>query len=51
MVRGLSNRAIAQRLYIGEETVKTHARGVYRKLEAADRSQAVATALREGIFH
>jgi len=51
MVRGLSNRAIGQRLYIGEETVKTHARGVYRKLEAADRSQAVATALREGIFH
>ncbi|MDQ6797155.1 MAG: response regulator transcription factor [Actinomycetota bacterium] len=51
MVRGLSNRAIAQRLYIGEETVKTHARGVYRKLEATDRSQAVATALREGIFH
>ncbi len=51
MVRGLSNRAIGQRLYIGEETVKTHARGVYRKLEATDRSQAVATALREGIFH
>ncbi len=51
MVRGLSNRAIAQRLYIGEETVKTHARGVYRKLEATDRSQAVATALREGIYH
>ncbi len=51
MVRGLSNRAIGQRLYIGEETVKTHARGVYRKLEANDRAQAVATALREGIFH
>jgi len=51
MVRGLSNRAIGQRLFIGEETVKTHARGVYRKLEAADRAQAVATALREGIFH
>jgi len=51
MVRGLSNRAIGQRLYIGEETVKSHARGVYRKLEATDRSQAVATALREGIFH
>jgi len=51
MVRGLSNRAIAQRLYIGEETVKTHARSVYRKLEATDRAQAVAAALREGIFH
>jgi DNA-binding NarL/FixJ family response regulator len=51
MVRGLSNRAIGQRLYIGEETVKTHARGVYRKLEVSDRAQAIATALREGIFH
>lgn len=51
LVRGLSNRAIGQRLFIGEETVKTHTRGVYRKLEVADRAQAVATALREGIFH
>lgn len=51
MVRGLSNRAIGQRLFIGEETVKTHARGIYRKLEVADRAQAVVAALREGIFH
>lgn len=51
MVRGLSNRAIALRLSIGEDTVKTHARAVYRKLEVTDRAQAVAVALREGIFH
>jgi DNA-binding NarL/FixJ family response regulator len=51
MVRGLSNRAIALRLSIGEDTVKTHARGLYRKLEVTDRAQAVAVALREGIFH
>ncbi len=51
MVRGLTNRAIGQRLYIGEETVKSHARAIYRKLETTDRAQAVATALREGIFH
>jgi DNA-binding NarL/FixJ family response regulator len=51
MVRGLSNRAIALRLSIGEDTVKTHARAVYRKLEVTDRAQAVAAALREGIFH
>ena len=51
MVRGLSNRAIALRLSIGEDTVKSHARGVYRKLDVAERSQAVAVALREGIFH
>lgn len=51
MVHGLSNRAIGQKLFIGEETVKTHARGIYRKLEVSDRAQAIAMALREGIFH
>ena len=51
MVRGLSHRAIAQHLIVGEETVKTHARAIYRKLGAPDRAQAIATALREGLFH
>ncbi|MDQ3825309.1 MAG: response regulator transcription factor [Actinomycetota bacterium] len=50
MVAGLSNRAIAGRLTVSEETVKTHARGIYRKLDVADRSGAVAAALREGVF-
>ncbi len=51
MVRGLSHRAIAQQLIVGEETVKTHARAIYRKLAVPDRAQAIATALREGLFH
>jgi DNA-binding NarL/FixJ family response regulator len=50
-VAGLSNRAIAARLVIGEETIKSHLRSIYRKLEVSDRAAAVATALREGIFH
>lgn len=50
MVAGLSNRAIAGRLSVSEETVKTHARGIYRKLDVPDRSGAVAAALREGVF-
>jgi len=50
MVAGLSNRGIAGRLTVSEETVKTHARGIYRKLDVPDRSGAVAAALREGIF-
>jgi DNA-binding NarL/FixJ family response regulator len=50
IVAGLSNRAIARRLVIGEETVKSHTRAIYRKLEVGDRAGAVAAALREGVF-
>jgi DNA-binding NarL/FixJ family response regulator len=51
LVAGLSNRAIAMKLVVSEETVKTHSRGVYRKLGVSDRAGAVAVALREGVFH
>jgi DNA-binding NarL/FixJ family response regulator len=51
MVGGLSNRAIAQKLFVGEETVKSHTRSIYRKLDVGERAQAVAVALREGLFH
>jgi DNA-binding NarL/FixJ family response regulator len=51
LVAGLSNRAIAARLVVSEETVKTHSRGIYRKLAVSDRAGAVAVALREGVFH
>ncbi|WP_433655264.1 response regulator [Nocardia sp. CA-128927] len=50
MVTGLSNRGIATRLIISDETVKSHLRSIYRKLGVSDRTTAVATALREGIF-
>ena len=50
LVAGLSNRAIAGRLVLGEETVKTHVRAIFRKLDVKDRTGAVAVALREGIF-
>lgn len=35
---------------MSEETVKTHLRSIYRKLDVRDRSQAIATALRERMF-
>jgi DNA-binding NarL/FixJ family response regulator len=50
MVTGLSNRGIAGRLVVSDETVKSHLRSIYRKLGVSDRTAAVATALREGIF-
>jgi DNA-binding NarL/FixJ family response regulator len=50
VVNGLSNRAIAGKLVIGEETVKSHLSSIYRKLGVNDRTGAVATALREGIY-
>jgi DNA-binding NarL/FixJ family response regulator len=50
IVDGLNNRAVAEKLFISEDTVKTHVRSIFRKLSVTDRSQAVALALREGIF-
>ncbi|OAP26342.1 MULTISPECIES: response regulator transcription factor [Amycolatopsis] len=50
LVAGLSNRAVAARLVLGEETVKSHVSAIFRKLEVRDRAGAVAVALREGIF-
>ena len=50
VVNGLSNRAIANKLVIGDETVKSHLSSIYRKLGVSDRTGAVATALREGIY-
>ncbi len=47
---GLSNREIAASLIVGEETVKTHLRSIYRKLGVNDRAQAVGSALRRGIL-
>ena len=49
LARGLSNRLIASELVVGEETVKTHLRNIYRKLEVKDRAQAVAVAIRQQI--
>ncbi|WP_446221568.1 response regulator [Nocardia sp. IBHARD005] len=50
LVSGHSNRAVASKLVVSEDTVKTHIRGLYRKLGVADRSAAIAVALREGLF-
>ncbi len=50
LVSGHSNRAIAATLVVTEDTVKTHIRSLYRKLDVQDRGGAIAFALREGLF-
>jgi DNA-binding NarL/FixJ family response regulator len=49
MSRGRSNAEIGRELYLSEDTVKTHARRLFRKVGAADRAQAVAMGFRWGL--
>lgn len=48
MAAGATNRAIAERLVITEETVKSHVKQVLRKLGAVNRAQAVSRYLGAG---
>ncbi len=50
IVNSVSNKGIAAKLVVSEDTVKTHIRGLYRKLAVSDRSGAIAVALREGLY-
>jgi NarL family two-component system response regulator LiaR len=50
LAQGLERRAIAERMGIGEETVKTHLAEVRRKLGARTSAQAVAIGLINSLF-
>jgi DNA-binding NarL/FixJ family response regulator len=49
MAEGKSNAEIGRELFVSEDTVKTHARRLFRKLGARDRAHAVAAAFRAGL--
>jgi DNA-binding NarL/FixJ family response regulator len=49
MADGKSNAEIGRELFVSEDTVKTHARRLFRKLGARDRAHAVAAAFRGGL--
>ena len=50
MAAGLSNREIGQRLFVSENTVKTHAARLFDKLSARRRTQAVQIAKEAGLI-
>ena len=47
---GLVNREIGKRLFLSEETVKSHVRALLTKLQARSRAHAVAVAFRRGLI-
>jgi DNA-binding NarL/FixJ family response regulator len=48
---GLVNREIGQRLFLSEETVKSHVRHLLAKLQARSRAHAVAVGFRRGLIN
>ncbi len=50
IMRGQSNAEIGRELFLTEDTVKTHARRLYRKMGATDRAGAVAQGFRWGLL-
>ena len=47
---GLVNREIGHRLFLSEETVKSHVRHLLAKLQAHTRAHAVAVGFRRGLI-
>ncbi|MCX6584185.1 MAG: response regulator [Candidatus Aminicenantes bacterium] len=45
LVMGLKNKAIAEKLFISEKTVKTHVNRIFKKLGVANRTQAILAAM------
>ncbi len=50
IAQGLTNREVAQKLYITTSTVKVHTRNIYGKLDVGSRTQAIAKARTLGIL-
>jgi DNA-binding NarL/FixJ family response regulator len=49
LATGETNRQIARRLFVSEETIKSHVAAILRKLEVSDRTRAAVVAVRAGL--
>ena len=50
LASGLSNKQIAKRFWLAEQTVKFHLTNIYRKLGVSTRTEAVHQAYRQGVL-
>ena len=50
LAQGLSNRELASELFVSENTVKTHLKHIYAKLQVSSRTEAVRQALDLGLL-
>jgi two-component system NarL family response regulator len=50
LAQGKSNKAIGITLSVSEVTVKSHVQSIFRKLNAASRTEAIAVARRKGLL-
>ena len=48
--RGRTNKEIASAMFVSEDTVKSHVKSLFLKLEVHGRAEAVATALKRGLL-
>lgn len=48
MLQGFQYRAIAERIFLSYETVRTHVKHIYRKLHVASRAEAILKARQQG---
>ncbi len=50
VAKGLSNKEVGSTLFVSEDTVKSHLKRIYVKLEVTDRTEAVLVAIQRGII-